>query len=256
MELKQTSGISGLSELQKNLLFLVFVFALLGLGYSIKSYPMLAAWFGFFIVGYSAIANDSIQTIGTFIASNKQRPWWQLWLFLSLIFLATVTYSWVTFHGDVSHQRLIAKGFENAPTTFNFLQVAAPVVLLVLTKARMPVSTTLLLLGSFAGSSKAISKVLYKSLSGYVVAFVVGFFVFYMIARICAKAFKGKAPGSWVFAQWVASGLLWSVWLQQDLANIAVFLPRSLSVQSLDCLLFTSSQALLYSCFSKGAGSK
>merc|ERR1711959_198084 len=29
--------------------------------------------------------------------------------------------------------------------------------------------------------------------------------------------------------QWATAGFLWSVWLQQDLANIAVYLPRSLS---------------------------
>ena len=35
-------------------------------------YAHLAMWVGFFLAGYSAIANDSIQTIGTFIASNSK----------------------------------------------------------------------------------------------------------------------------------------------------------------------------------------
>src|SRR5690606_18352032 len=30
--------------------------------------------------------------------------------------------------------------------------------------------------------------------------------------------------------QWITSGCLWSVWIQQDAANIAIFLPRSLNV--------------------------
>ena len=30
--------------------------------------------------------------------------------------------------------------------------------------------------------------------------------------------------------QWISSGALWSVWLTQDMANIAVVLPRSLSL--------------------------
>ena len=229
MNSKKSLVSSNSSGLQHNLIFALFILLLVGVGYSVKSYPTLAAWFGFFVAGYSAIANDSIQTIGTFIASNKQRPWWQLWVYLSLIFMATVSYSWVMYNGDVSHQRLIAKGFENAPESFNFLQVSAPIVLLVLTKARMPVSTTLLLLSAFAGSSKAISKVLFKSLSGYFVAFICGFIIFFTVARVCKKHFKGTPSIQWVLAQWVASGLLWSVWLQQDLANIAVFLPRSLS---------------------------
>lgn len=33
----------------------------------------IAMWFGFIVAGYSVVANDSIQTIGTFLASNKKR---------------------------------------------------------------------------------------------------------------------------------------------------------------------------------------
>ena len=92
-------------------------------------YPAIAMWVGFLFAGYSAIANDSIQTIGTFLASNRHRPWWLLWLFIGGVFLVTVTYSWVTYGGDVSYQRLAAKGFATAPTSFSFLQLAAPIVL-------------------------------------------------------------------------------------------------------------------------------
>ena len=51
--------------------------------------PSVAAWVGFAFAGYSAIANDSIQTIGTFITSNRKTAWWVLWLFMGGIFLAT-----------------------------------------------------------------------------------------------------------------------------------------------------------------------
>lgn len=34
----------------------------------------------------------------------------------------------------------------------------------------------------------------------------------------------------WVIFQWITSGVLWPVWIQQDAANIAIFLPRSLLV--------------------------
>ena len=44
--------------------------------------PMLAMWVGFAFAGYSAVANDSIQTIGTFIASNREQKWWVLWIFI------------------------------------------------------------------------------------------------------------------------------------------------------------------------------
>ena len=47
--------------------------------------------------------------------------------------------------------------------------------------------------------------------------------------RQFAKWFTKPAHRNWAGAQWVTTGLLWSVWLQQDAANIAVYLPRQLS---------------------------
>ena len=54
----------------------------------------IAMWIGFGFAAYAAVANDSIQTIGTFIESNTDKKWWLLWLFMGLIFLATVTFSY------------------------------------------------------------------------------------------------------------------------------------------------------------------
>ena len=49
-------------------------------------YAEIAMWVGFAFAGYSAIANDSIQTIGTFLASNHDKKWWVLWVFIGGIF--------------------------------------------------------------------------------------------------------------------------------------------------------------------------
>jgi len=197
----------------------------------ITPYPQIAMWVGFGLAAYSAIANDSIQTIGTFIASNSKKPWWILWLFMGLIFLATVTYSWVVFDGDVSHQRLLSKGFDKAPTSFSFLQLAAPILLLVLTRFRMPVSTTFLLLSAFSTQASSIGAMLGKSLTGYLLAFVTAIFVWFIVSKFVSKYFKNKKPAKfWTPIQWIISGALWSVWVSQDAANIAVFLPRSLGI--------------------------
>ena len=99
---------------------------------------MLSMWIGFLFAAYAAVANDSIQTLGTFIASNQDKKWWVLWIFIGGIFLFTVGYSWVNYAGDVSHGRLMAKGFDVAPTEFHFLQIAAPVFLLILTICPVP----------------------------------------------------------------------------------------------------------------------
>src|SRR5680860_73794 len=109
-------------------------------------YPRIAMWLGFMLAGYSAIANDSIQSIGTFIASNGDQKWWKLWLYIGGIFVVTVFYSWIMYDGDVSFQRLNSKGFSESPTEFHFLQIAAPIILLFITRLKMPVSTKFMLL--------------------------------------------------------------------------------------------------------------
>jgi len=194
-------------------------------------YAEIAMWVGFAMAGYSAIANDSIQTIGTFLASNQDKKWWVLWLYIGGIFLLVVTISWFVFDGDVSYQRLQSKGFDETPTSFTFLQVAAPIFLLILTRMRMPVSTTFLLLSCFAASASDIQSVLGKSLSGYFLAFAAGLIVWLLVTKTFEKRFlKDDAKPYWTYIQWVISGSLWGVWIMQDAANIAVYLPRALNV--------------------------
>jgi hypothetical protein len=94
----------------------------------------------------------------------------------------------------------------------------------------MPVSTTFLLLSSFTASQDAISKVLQKSVLGYGIAFSTAFIFWIIIDRLLQNAFKGKADNKWLVLQWITSGFLWSLWIMQDAANIAVYLPRSLSI--------------------------
>lgn len=207
------------------LFFATFGYAVVGVIYG---YPNLAMWVGFMLAGYSTIANDSIQTIGTFLASNQKRPWWVLWVYIGGIFVFTMSWSWFAYNGDVSHQRLTAKGFAIAPTEFTYLQVAAPLFLLILTRLRMPVSTTFLILSCFSTSTGGIQQVLIKSLSGYFVALAVAITVWSLFSKYFKKWFTGEAHPIWLPFQWLTSGALWMVWLMQDAANIAVYLPRSL----------------------------
>ena len=199
---------------------------------SLVTYPLpgIARWVGFLIAGYSAIANDSIQTIGTFIASNRKKPWWLLWVFIGGIFIITMSYSWSNYGGDVSYGRLASKGFSETPMAFSFLQVAAPIFLLVLTRFKMPVSTTFLILTAFSTSAKSIGKVLIKSLTGYGLAFVIALISWLLVSKLIEKYATGEANPLWRVAQWCTTGVLWSVWLMQDAANIAVYLPRQLSL--------------------------
>ena len=192
-------------------------------------YPEVARWVGFTLAAYSAVANDSIQTVGVFIASNRRRPWWLLWAFIGGIFLATALWGWVAYGGDVSYGRLASKGFAEAPQAFTFLQVAAPIFLLIITRMRMPVSTTFLLLSCFATTPDGIGAVLTKSLWGYAVAFVTAIAVWAAVGRLMRRVEAGPVHPAWYPAQWLATGTLWASWIMQDAANLAVYLPRQLS---------------------------
>ena len=201
-------------------------------------YPEVAMWLVFFLASYSAIANDSIQTIGTFIASNADKKWYYLWIYMGSIFLITVTYSWINYGGDISYERLASKGLNEAPEQFKFLQVFAPVVLLILTRFRMPVSTSILLLSAFATQASSITSILQKSFFGYFIAFALAIIVWLLTTNIFEKYKNSKPSKLWLPLQWISSGALWSTWIMQDMANVAVVLPRSLT---LDQFLVVSS---------------
>lgn len=220
---------------QKERTFLLILLSMIVLSALFFKNPAVAMWLGFAFAAYSAVANDSIQTIGTFIGSNYDKYWWILWLYIGIIFLVTVTISWVVNDGDVSYGRLLDKDANGnlkfpQPQSFQFLQLLAPVVLLIITRLRMPVSTTFLLLSSFSVTSGGITSMLNKSLSGYVIAFVLALVMFVIMDFVIRKFFYRRYYSPWwtVF-QWLTSGVLWAVWIMQDAANIAVFLPRSLN---------------------------
>jgi hypothetical protein len=214
--------------------FLIFiVFAFIGAAFASLN-GFVAMWYGFAFAAYAAVANDSIQSLGTFIESNKDKKWWILWLFTGLILIATIAFSYFYFNGDVTYQRLLdSNGNTEYPHTqdFSYFQIIAPIVLLVLTRLRMPVSTTFLLLSVFSASSAGITSILTKSVSGYVISFALSFAIWYSCYNLIRKYFKKrKFSTSWTVIQWIVSGALWAVWLMQDGANIAVFLPRQLDI--------------------------
>ena len=210
--------------------FLGILMACFGLAALTFQTPSIAMWVGFAFAGYSAVANDSIQTLGTFIASNKDQKWWFLWLYIGGIFVVTMVSGWFVYDGDISYERLTSKGFDIAPESFTFLKVAAPLFLLILTRLRMPVSTSILLLSCFATAPKGISSVIAKSVGGYGVAFAASIVIWMTLGRWMQRKFTGKPHPGWRVFQFITTGSLWAVWLAQDAANIAVYLPRQLNV--------------------------
>ena len=62
---------------------------------------------GFGFASYTVIANDSIQTLGTWIQSNKEKfDWTTLWLGASSVLLFALWYGWTVNGGDIAYGRL------------------------------------------------------------------------------------------------------------------------------------------------------
>ena len=173
------------------------------------------------------------KTLGTFLSSNAERPWWVLWLYACSILVAVLIYGWVVNFGDVAYGRL--EKFPAPEGGITWLHAIPPVFILLLTRFGVPVSTTFLVLTVFAPTN--LGKILTKSLLGYGVAIVVGLVLYLVISRLLESRFMNsseqKPAPYWVVFQWCATAFLWSQWLIQDLANIFVYLPRTIGVELL-----------------------
>ena len=189
---------------------------------------------GFCLAAYSIVGNDVPQTLGTFISSNAHRPWWVLWLYTGSILIVVLLYGWYASGiGDASYGRLETIPFPE--TGITWLYIVPPILLIILTKYGIPVSTTFLVLTIFSPSS--LSSMLTKSMMGYAVAFVVAILVYRYVMKgitIYLSKTRHKEPSHiWVGLQWVSTAFLWSQWLIQDLANIFVYVPRQVPFEFL-----------------------
>ena len=204
---------------------------------------------GFFLAAYSVIANDSIQTLGTFLSSNKEYfRWYTLWFAASIMLVFTITYGWYFYDGDISYERLTRIPFQE----IQWYHAAAPAVLLVLTRYGIPVSTTFLVLSAFA-TVTVLEKMLIKSIVGYGVAAITAYLVWIILERfINEKTDHPENRKFWRVSQWVSSGWLWFAWLQHDMANIAVFLPRQLMLGDLIMVLVSTVLILGYVFYTGG----
>ncbi|MCB0563460.1 MAG: hypothetical protein KDD01_03705 [Phaeodactylibacter sp.] len=213
---------------------------------------LLFMWLGFILAGYSVVGNDSIQTLGTFLSSNENRPWYVLWFFAGSTLAITMIYGWYHYGGDVSYERLSKYPL---PDPFSWYYLLPPLVLMALTRTGIPVSTSFLILTFF--SEKNMPDMVKKSLLGYVVAFGAAIIVYILIAKAVEKYFIESEPTPkerkiWMPLLLLTTGFLWSQWLIQDFANIFVYLPRSLSGTSLIISLVILLTLLAYIFYSKG----
>lgn len=190
------------------------------------------ALLGFLIASYAVIANDSVQTLGTFMASNNRIfKWPVLWAAASSVLAATVIWGWYSNGGDISYGRLDKIPYQEV----QWYHAAAPLLLIGLTRFGVPVSTTFLVLSVFA-STVVLEKMLLKSIVGYGLSAIIAYVLWLGLSKLLNEKLSKVKPQHRVFwrcFQWFSTGFLWYTWLSHDMANIAVFLPRELSVEYL-----------------------
>ncbi len=206
---------------------------------------------GFALAGYSVIANDSIQTLGTFIASKKK---WFKWYVLagsaSSVMILALAWGWYAYDGDISYGRLTRIPYQE----IQWYHAVAPAILLLLTRVGIPVSTTFLVLSAFA-STVVLEKMLLKSVVGYGLAAMVAYIAWIVVSKFINEKLDEvdeKYIGFWRNSVWVTSGWLWWVWLSHDVANIAVYLPRQLDITILLTVMAYFTVLLFYIFYIQG----
>lgn len=213
---------------------------------------IIVMWLGFVLAGYSVVGNDSIQTLGTFLSSNEEQPWYILWLFAGGLLTFTLLYGWFNYGGDVSYSRLEKYPF---PENFGWPYLLPPLVLIFLTRGGFPVSTTFIILTFF--SPQNLGMMVTKSVIGYIVAFVAAILLYLLITKMVEKRFienpiKIREKQIWTALQWLSTGFLWWQWLIQDFANIYAFMPRRLSSFQMFTTLGLLLAVLAYIFYSRG----
>ena len=205
---------------------------------------------GFSLAAYSVIANDSVQTLGTFIASNQRFKWYWLATAASLVLAFTLLYGWSINNGDITFGRLNKIPYQQ----IQWYHAGAPFILLILTRVGIPVSTTFLVLSAFA-STVVLEKVLVKSVMGYGLAAVIAYAMWLIVSKYINEKFDKVKPShrrAWVIAQWCTTGFLWYTWLSHDVANIAVFLERQLPLEQLFIIIILLTGLLFYIFWDRG----
>ncbi len=222
--------------------FFIAIVIILGYNFGMPSYYL--GWIAFIVASFSVAGNDAIQTIGTFIESKKDGfllP--KVVIFCGLLFVVHL-YGWSIDDNEIHFHRL--DKFET-PKSYNLIQLLAPIVLVIITRLKAPISTTFLILGLFGGQN--IEKMLTKSFLGYGIAFSSAILIWGILSVLFKKDYHDTdAPQDtskfWQTAQWFSTSFLWVAWLLQDTANIAVFLPRKLNIYEVLLALFIISLAL------------
>jgi hypothetical protein len=209
----------------------------------------LIMWLGFGMSAYAVVSNDVIQTLGTFLTSNENDvKWGVLWLYAAGIAMIVLTLGWFDPFDWYDYTRGVAYGrlddFD-MPQVYSWYYLLPPLVLILITRFGIPVSTTFMILALFSldqvpndlneilksmiQSDSILGSMVQKSVLGYLIAFIFAFMIFVTFSLFTERYFinnklSSKERPLWITLQWGVTGFLWWQWLTQDLANIYIFL--------------------------------
>lgn len=199
-------------------------------------------WLGFLLACYAVVGNDVIQTLGTFLTSNEKRQkWYVLWAYAGSILAVVLIYGYM--QNDISYGRL--EKFV-IPETYHWYYLLPPIVLIIITRFGIPVSTTFMVLTLFSlqtipndlwsmtssifDRTTQLGGMIQKSVMGYLLALFSAILIYLVVSRTTEKKFIDNPISSnrnrllWSSAQWLSTGFLWSQWLMQDLSNVFIYL--------------------------------
>lgn len=196
---------------------------------------------GFLLAAVAVVGNDSLQTLGPYLSSNRGRtPVAVQILFLVGLTALVLGLGWWRNGGDPAWGRLAAFPL---PERLGWLDLLPPLAVLLLTRWGAPVSTSFLLLTAFAPAH--LDALVLRSLAGYGLAFAAALLLYGavlwglegpVLAGEEAGGDPAGTPGNgplWLLLQGLATAWLWSQWLVHDLANIYLYLPRRLGAGGL-----------------------
>lgn len=216
---------------KKNSTFLLLVLTLIII---LSPSSVELKWIALSLSMFSTMTNDSIQTIGTFLSANSKTKWWKMWIYIGSLFIITMLVAWFGFNHELDFRRLHDIPYD---PQVNLMHFAAPILLIILTCNKIPVSTTFLILSVFS-TQDVLGFILIKTLYSYILAFVSSFILWSFLQKYFAKIFKDKDKNEieikgWLIFQWFSSGVLWVSWLSQNTSNMVVYIPREISIYSL-----------------------